>query len=151
VLAFAKDDEDEMTFHVQVVAGNRSGRTTAQAYRIELRDIGLAEPVTYAVALGESRKDVDELLITTRRPSKSTGARDLIIDILEREGEQESDTLDARVAQETGLAAKTVRNLRSELKNEGLIRNVPIRDETGSAVRWKVVRTHAPRAGEQSW
>ena len=29
VLAFARDDEDEMVFHVQVVAGNRSGRTAA--------------------------------------------------------------------------------------------------------------------------
>jgi hypothetical protein len=133
-------------FHVQVVAGNRSGRTVAQSYRIELRDVGLLEPVTYAVELGDSLKDVDDLLVAPRRSTKSQSARDLILDILERDGDQESDALDARVASDTGLTAKTVKNQRVELKNAGLIRNVPVRDEIGGEVkRWTVVRTGAPR------
>lgn len=145
VLAFAKDDEDEMVFHIAVVAGNRSGRTAAESFRIELTDIGLEEPVTCAIPLGESNKDVDELLSGTRRESKSASARDLILDILETEGEQESDTLDARIAAETGVAAKTVRNLRGELKNAGLIRPVPVKDEHGGLSHWQVTRTGAPR------
>ena len=117
-------------------------------YRIELRDVGLKEPVTCAVALGESTKSVDELLAAPRRESKSADARELILDILETDGEQESDALDARVADETGLAAKTVRNLRGELKNAGLIKAVPESDEPFGAVdRWKVARTTAPRPG----
>jgi hypothetical protein len=149
VLAFAPDDEDPLVFHVQVVAGNRSGRSVAEAFRLELRTVeGLEEPVTYAVALGESRKDVDELLLTTRRPSKSVDARGLILDILEREGEQESDALDARVAQETGLSAKTIKNQRSELSAGGLVKNIPIKDETGAIIRWLVRRSLAQRPGE---
>lgn len=146
VLAFAKDDEDEMVFHVQCVAGNRSGRTAAQSYRIELRDIGLDEPVTYAVELGESQKDVDDLLqATQRRTSKSATARELVLDILESEGEQESDGLDARVAKETGISAATVRNMRTALKNDGLVKNVPMRDDGGAISCWHVVRTNAAR------
>lgn len=149
VLAFAKDDEDEMVFHVQVVAGNRSGRTAAHAYRIDLVDVGLDEPVTCAVPIGESRKDVDALLMTAPRSSKSAGARELILDVLEHEGEQESDTFDARIADETGLSAKTVRNLRGELKNEGLVKAVPLRDEMGSITQWNIARTAAPRPAEK--
>lgn len=146
VLMFAPDDEDEMVFHVQVVAGNRTGRGAAESFRIELRDVpGLDNPVTYAAALGQSTKDVDELLATPRRPSKSQSARDLILDILEHDGEQESDALDARVAQATGVAAKTVKNQRVQLKNDGLIRNVPVKDETGAVTRWLVSRTAAAR------
>ena len=70
VLAFAGDDEDDMVFHVQVVAGNRSGRSAAQGYRIELRDVGLGEPVTYAVELGESSKSVDQLLASSSQAQR---------------------------------------------------------------------------------
>jgi hypothetical protein len=151
VLAFAVDDEDEMVFYVQVVAGNRSGRSAAQAYRIELRDVEdegqRLQEITYAVALGESPKNVDDLLAAPRRESKSAGARDLILDILESQpgAEMESDALDARVATETGLSAKTVRNQRAELKHAGLIRSVPEKGDDGAVARWKVVRTGAPR------
>jgi hypothetical protein len=148
VLAFARDDEDEMVFHVQVVAGNRSGRTAAQSYRIELCDVGLEEPITCAVPIGESLKSVDDLLGAPRSTSKSADARELILDILESDGAQESDALDARVAAETGLTAKTVRNLRGELRNAGLIKSIPESDElSGAVARWKVVRTSAPRPG----
>ena len=150
VLAFARDDEDDLVFHVQVVAGNRSGRTAAHAYRIELRDVGLKEPVTCAVSIGESKKSVDELLAAPRRESRSADARELILDILETDGEQESDALDARVAAETGLTAKTVRNLRADLKNAGLIRAIPeSSDQFGAVDRWKVARTGAPRPGTE--
>jgi hypothetical protein len=150
VLAFAHDDEDEMVFHVQVVAGNRSGRTAARAYRIELRDVGLKEPITCAVSIGESLKSVDDLLAAPRRESKSADARELILDILETDGDQESDTLDARIAAETGLTAKTVRNLRGELVNAGLIKSIAESDELfGAVARWKVARTAAPRPGSE--
>lgn len=145
VLMFAPDDEDEMVFHVQVVAGNRSGRGAARSYRIELTDVGLTEPVTKAVELGQSTKDVEDLLQSSRRVSKSGSARELILDILEGEGNQGSDALDARVAAESGLSAKTVRNQRGALKNEGLVKNVPTKDEFGTVLHWKVVRTSAPR------
>ncbi len=148
VLAFAMDDEDEMVFHVQVVAGNRTGRGNAQSYRIELRDVGLEEPVTYAVAIGDSAKNVDDLLASPRRNSKSAGAREMLLDLLDEQGEQECDDLDARISAQTGVSAKTVRNLRSELKNEGLVRAIPVRDETGAVSRWHVARTHAERPGK---
>lgn len=149
VLGFAADDEDEMVFHVHVVAGNRSGRGVGKSYRIELQDVGLKEPVTRAVCLGTSRKDVDDLLANPKRGSRSQSARDLLLDVLEAEGAQESDGLDARIASDTGLAAKTIRNLRTELKGEGLIKSVPEKNEQGVVLRWMVARSAAPRDAER--
>ena len=55
-------------------------------------------------------KNVDDLLAaTTNNPSRTQNATELILDILEAEGSQESDTLDARVARETGSARRPSR------------------------------------------
>ncbi len=146
VVMVVADDEDPDIRHIQVVAGNRSRSGSAQSFRIEeARVDGLEEPVTLAVELGESPKSVDTLLSAPKADSKSAGARELILDILEGDGEQESDALDARVARETGLAAGTVKNLRVALKNEGLIKAHPEKDEHGTILRWIVHRTQAPR------
>ena len=101
--------------------------------------------MTYALALGESAKNVDDLLATVRHPSRSDGARDLVLALLEDEGDQESDAFEARVARETGLAAKTVKNLRHELGREGLIKSYPRKDNSGVIERWMVGRTAAAR------
>ena len=61
------------------------------------------------------------------------------------EGWTESDTLDARVAVKTGLAVKTIKNTRTKLKDAGLIKVFPERDETHVIKRWIVGRTEAPR------
>jgi hypothetical protein len=60
---------------------------------------GLIEPITLAVPLGESAKSVDQLLVARDRSEpKSSRAREMILDILEGEGDQESGALDARIA-----------------------------------------------------
>jgi hypothetical protein len=151
VVMIAVDDEDDDVRHIQVVAGNRSRNGAAQSFRIEAVTVaGLTEPITVATPLGESTKSVDQLIgvvrTTTIPASKTTEARELILQILETEGEQESDTLDARVAKETALKASTVRNARTALKDEGLINVHPDRDEYGSIERWKVFRSGAPRS-----
>ena len=146
VVMIAVDNEDPLVRHIQVLAGNRSLNGNAQAFRIEAVPVeGLTEPITLAVELGTSAKDVETLLGTQPAETKTDRARELILDILETEGDQESDTLDARVAHETGLAAKTVRNARSRLSQDGLVKPVPDKDEFGEIVRWLVVRTGAPR------
>jgi hypothetical protein len=150
VVMIAVDDEDEDVRHIQVVAGNRSRNGSAQAFRIDAVNVaGLAEPITLAVPLGESTKSVDDLIAGDRAGtaggSKTDEARELILDILEAEGEQESDTLDARVAHETMLKASTVKNIRVGLADDGLAKSKPERDELGQVVRWKVYRTAAPR------
>lgn len=146
VVMIAVDNEDPTVRHIQVLAGNRSLNGNAQAFRIEAVPVdGLIEPITRAVELGASAKDVETLLGALPAETKTDRARELILDILETDGEQESDTLDARVARETGLAAKTVRNARSQLSKDGLVRPVPDKDEYGEIVRWLVVRTGAPR------
>jgi hypothetical protein len=149
VVMVAIDDEDPLVRHIQVVAGNRSLNGAGQAFRIEAVPVeGLEEPITRAVPLGESAKSVDDLLLAGRSNgdgSRSTQARELILDILENEGEQESDTLDARLVNETGLKAQTIRNLRNQLKNEGLVKVFPKKDEHGTIERWLVTRSQAPR------
>jgi Bifunctional DNA primase/polymerase, N-terminal/AAA domain/Primase C terminal 1 (PriCT-1) len=146
VIAVVGDNENPGITHVQVVAGNRVRHgERGRMFRIEgVRLPGLEEEVTRAAWIGDSVKDVESLL-SHSAPSKSASARDLVLDILESAGEQESYTLDARIAQETGLAAKTVRNLRTELRKAGLIRPIPEKNADGEVTGWRVVRTAAPR------
>jgi hypothetical protein len=106
---------------------------------------GLENEVTRAIWIGDSIKDVETMLGTRGVETKTDRARELILDILDDDGPQESDTLDARVARETGLAVKTVKNARTHLKDEGLIKNYPVKDETGAIQRWHVARSGAPR------
>lgn len=83
-------------------------------------------------------------------PCTSRGVRGLAIStILMDEAAHFIDSLDARVAAETGLAAKTVKNLRSALSAEGLIRNRPEKNADGTVARWHVLRTSAPRGGRE--
>jgi hypothetical protein len=79
--------------------------------------------------------------------SKTAAAKEMILDILDAEGDQESDALDARVAEATGLAAATVQNLRGDLgsKGAGLIRSRAEKAELGTVTKWFVCRTNAPR------
>jgi hypothetical protein len=144
VIAIAEDDEDDMTFHAQVVAGNRGPRSAGFTFRIDLIDVGLKEPVTKATIIGGTLKDVNTLL-GVEKQSKSGLARERILDLLDEAGQMESDTLDARVAQETGLAAGTVKNQRMKLKDDGLIALRADKDERGKVVRWNAYRTQAPR------
>jgi AAA domain len=148
VLVIAQDDEDESIRHIQVVAGNRAPGSCGERFRIEPATVpGLGEPVTRAVPLGASTKDVDDLLSgsATGDESKSDMARELILDIIEDEGEKESDALDERVARETGLAERTVRNLRNDLRQLGLVKSHPDKDESRAIVRWMVYRTSKER------
>jgi predicted transcriptional regulator len=148
VVMVAADDADPLLRHIQVIAGNRSLNGSAQAFRIEPAQVeGLTEPVTRAVELGESNVSVEDIFSSggERRDSASARARELILDILEQEGEKESDSLDARIARETGIAARTARNVRTTLVGEGLVKSFPEKDETGAIVRWLVARTQAER------
>ncbi len=154
VLLAAADRDDEDVRHVEVFKTNIARVGYGHAFRILTRpvrvfdpdtDAWVSEAIPYLVDLGESGESVEELLGAKPSESKTSDARELILDILEGEGEQESDGFDARVARETGLAAKTIRNTRGALVNEGLIRAQPDKDEHGEIVCWKVYRTAARR------
>lgn len=145
VLVAAADDEDEMVFHVQTVAGNRGPKSNSgRSYRLELVDVGLKEPVTFANETGKSGKHVDNLLSAEKAPSGSANARELILSTLVERGQMESSKLDALVAEQAGVSAKTVQNLRNELRGKGLVRAIPERDDDKGAVkRWYVALTDA--------
>jgi hypothetical protein len=148
----AKDDQNQFVRHIQVVAGNRALSGKANHFRIEPCNVeGLAEPITKAIELGESDKNVDDLLaLTLKEPSKTDKAKVLLLDILEERGDQNSDQLDAEVAKSVGLASKTLRNIRGELKDEGLIGVRPVKDENTEMVdHWIVYRTLEPRPGNR--
>jgi hypothetical protein len=143
VLAVAADDEDEMTFHIQVIAGNRGPRNQGRAFKMELVNVvSGGEPLTKAVEVGVSSKRVDDLLGAPPRSSNSQRARKLILSKIE-DGPRDSEQLDADVASETGLSQRTVKDLRGALRREGYLHPVPIRDEAGSVLRWVVERTQA--------
>jgi hypothetical protein len=147
VILMARDDENDMVFHYQVVAGNRGPKSNGRTFRLELVDVPPAVEITLAVEEGASTKDVEDLLgpRAKQTESKSAQARELLLDILDAEGDQESDSLDARVANETGLSARTVKNVRIELREQGLVVAHPDKDEHGTVKRWLTGRTLAPR------
>jgi hypothetical protein len=148
VILMAPDDEDALLFHAQVVAGNRGPRNHGRVYRLELVDVAPATEITLAVPQGNSTKDVEALLGVTKATSdtsKSALARGMILDLLDAAPSIESDELDSRIARETGLAAKTAKNIRSELRKEGLVTAYPDKDADGKVVRWLVRRTLATR------
>jgi hypothetical protein len=149
VILMAADDEDDLLYHAQIVAGNRGPRNNGRAFRLEIVDVPPAQEITLAVPAGVSTKDVAALLgattTATTNTSRSAQAAALILDVLEQEGPQESDALDARIAAETGLAAQTVVNLRKRLNADGVTKSLPDKDEYGAVERWRVHRTGAPR------
>jgi AAA domain len=150
VIAAVRDNDDAEVLHVQCVAGNRlPPGTPGRMYRIEAVTLpGLENEVTRAVPIGDSGKDVETLFSNgNKQPSRSAAARELILDILEGEGDQESDALDARVANETGLTEGTVNQQRKKLSADGLVRARRETNEHGRAERWFVVRTTEPREG----
>jgi hypothetical protein len=143
VLAFAPDDEDDMVFHVEVVAGNRSGRGAAQAYRIDLRDVGLGEDVTYAVELGESGKSVDQLLATASVPrgAKRESAKDLILRELAN-GPQTLDHIKAVAAAEIDASGQTVWRAANALKAEGKTKSY--NSGPGTPWYWRLTEQDVP-------
>lgn len=153
VVMIAADPDDAAIRHVQVVAGNRSPSRGGIKFRIEGATVdGLTEEVSVAVELGVSERDIDDLFapdVNTPAASKTSKARDVLLDLLESEqaiaSGIESDALDADVANRVGLKAKTIRNVRGVLSDEGLIKSRPELDENGNPARWIVYRTGAAR------
>jgi hypothetical protein len=148
LLVVAEDDEQADVRHIQNDKNNRlPPGSRGRSYRIEGRLLrGMREETPRVVWLGDSAKDVGSLL-SGREPSNSETARSLILDLLEAAPGLaiESDVLDAQIAKATGLSAGTVRNLRTRLKDAGLIKSRPEKDEDGNVLHWTVVRTAAPR------
>jgi AAA domain len=132
VLALLHDDVDPDMRHLFAITGNRGpSDTPGLMVRIEGAPVeGQDHEVALARIIGESHKDPDELLTVkrSRRTSRSDSARVLVLEILRNEigAQMESDALDTEVARRTGLAAKTVRNVRNELRNQGLLKAIPV-------------------------
>ena len=136
VLAVAPDDEEELLFHIGVIAGNRSARGAGRTFRIELVNVaGLTEPVTHAVEAGVSNKSIDDLLgagaDTKRKAPKRDGSRDLILRELADEPKS-IDHLKAVCAAEIGASGETVWRAANALKVEGLVDRRP----SGPATPW---------------
>jgi putative DNA primase/helicase len=143
VLAMVKDPEDDNLRILEVVKSNGGITGINRLFRLQLTPVtGLKRPQVTLTEEGESAKSADEALATPRRNSKSAKARDLILAALNG-NPIESDELDARIAREANLAARTVKNLRMELGHEGLVRSIPDTDEHGTIIRWLVTRTNA--------
>ena len=72
--------------------------------------------------------------------AESETAREMVITVLrEHGGSMESDLVDAEVAGRLGITAKTVRNLRTELKDRGWLRAYPERAGDGPDITsWHV-------------
>lgn len=150
VLAIAIDNEDESIRHVQVVAGNRIPRGTAsRSFRIVgAHVVKGGEPVAKAEFIDGTGKDVDDMLQAepNRNNSKTKLAKIAMLDKLEAaDSGLESDTLTAAIASELGISVGTVRNAKTWLKDNGLIKFFPDKDEDGKIVQWNVKRTNAPR------
>lgn len=147
VLAVANDPSDPAIMHFHPIKGNRVPASEGgREFRLEGRLLpGFKESVVCVVPAGASDVDIDAMLSGGKTETGSKQARALILETLrEAPGKRmESDQLDATVAEEAGVTAKTVQNLRSELRNKGLIRSTPERDSLGEVQRWYVTLTNA--------
>jgi len=102
------------------------------------------ESVVCAIEDGASDVDIDAELAGTKTESGGDQARALLLELLREADEPlESDALNAAVAEQTGLKARTVRDIRIELNGKGWLRSIPEKDETGAITRWLVAVTHA--------
>jgi hypothetical protein len=141
VLGVAQDEAG--TLHVRALKGNRVRYQEAGVrYRLESAQfLNWGETVVRAIAEGESLVDIDALLVK-RRVSASEGTRQEIVRLLREEGGQmPSDVLDGRVAETTGMAARSVRDLRMELRDRGWIKHVKMTDPDGKIDHWEVALT----------
>jgi hypothetical protein len=110
VLTMAKLSEKEVVLEVvKSNLGPESARQLLEADNVEVLP-GISVPKLTRV--GESPVGVAEALNGERKEkeTKTLTAAKLILDILEEEGEQKQAELFDRVAQETGLSPKTIRN-----------------------------------------
>lgn len=142
VLGIIEDDQESDLRHIRVFRGNRvAPDEAALLFRITgvPRD-GFEMDVPRLEWAGASSKDLDDLFAGKRGRSKTATAREALLDTLTANpGGVESDALDAQVARQTGLTEKSVRNLRSQMSDQDLIRSVPERDEYGKVLAWIVV------------
>jgi hypothetical protein len=127
VVFIAVDNEDPAVRHIQVVAGNRSLNGRGQAFRIEGVEVaGLNEPITRAVELGESAKDVEQLLADDAEANRRAAPkRDEAAEVILRELADEPRPLDylkAICAAEAGIAGDTVYRAANALKAERRVR-----------------------------
>jgi hypothetical protein len=137
VLVAVKDKQDNV--HVHPIKGNRiAGREAGREYVLEGRPLlDFPETIVCAVERGVSDADVDDLLAGTA-DTVSQEAEEIMLRIVTEEGEIESDTLDARICAETGLAGRTVKNVRFDLQRRTLLKASPERGLDGTIERWWV-------------
>jgi hypothetical protein len=140
VIGIVHDEAEDMRL-AYIVTSNRVPSGSTRQFRIEgvLLD-GLTEEVPRAVDFAVSFKN-PELVLAARnggRGGRGQVARERILDILAKEGEQESDPLMNRVAQEVGLTVGHVIKLKVELGKKGLLQSHSQTDEYGTIQRWFV-------------
>ncbi len=140
VLGVAADDEEDMTYHLQVLAGNRSARGRGRQFRIEMADVeGLTEQVTRAVEMGESSKDVENLLADSddgrsrREAPKRDGCAEIILRELAK-GPQTMSYLNAVCIEEIDAAGNTAWRAANGLKAQGKAR--PSNNGPGTPWYW---------------
>jgi hypothetical protein len=110
VLTMAKLSEEEVV--LEVVKSNLGPEGARQLLRAEIVEVLPAIKVPRLTRAGESPVGVAEALSGERKEkeTKTLAAAKLILDILEEEGEHRQTELFDRVAEQTGLSLKTIRN-----------------------------------------
>lgn len=126
VVMIAADDENEFVRHIQVVVGNRSLNGAGEAFRIEAVPVeGLKEPITLAVPLGQSSKNVEDLFEPRKEDRAKVAAervQEVILEALAT-GEKSRDYLNASCVDELGVGPDTTyKSGLDPLRKVGLIR-----------------------------
>jgi hypothetical protein len=125
VILMAPDDEDDLVYHAQVVAGNRGPkRSAARAYRLELVDVPPAREITRLADAGASDKDVEDLLGDTSSRNGRAPKRDAAADAIVRalaDGPKPLATLKALCAADIGASSDTTYRAANQLKAEGRV------------------------------
>jgi hypothetical protein len=147
VIGIVEDDTDQSLRHIKVGAGNRvPPGEDALSFRITgVEREGHEVPITCLVWEGATDKDLDALLRGSGNAPKGT-TRAAILNELETIYPHlvESTEFDERMAKRLKITPKTIRNARVALKNEGLVKAIPEKDEFGAVQRWMVTLAEMP-------
>lgn len=140
-LLAAKDDEDEMLRHVEVVKSNIATLGPGRQYKVEVASVEVYDPDTDAMVMqdhpflvdaGLSSKSVEELLAKRGKDEGAHGIPETILEVLSEEDEPvEVKRLEGLVAERAGCSPRTAEDHRHRLNKKGYTERVEERDDKG--------------------
>lgn len=125
VLGMAQDEEEKVVT-LQVLAGNRTRSRESFDFNLEEAKIrGVEEPVSKVVPIGDSFKDIGDVLTKTPRGKKYEAARQFVLTAIEDHTPCTKEGLLPLVHEATGASKDTLDRVVKDLRDAGVLKFLP--------------------------